>query len=92
MHLGAALALTTLSGVLYGLAFPPVGWWPLGWVALVPFLVAMANGTPRRAAGLGLWLGIAASYGVGTWMPDAVVNYYQQSVVDLETVQEVPLQ
>jgi apolipoprotein N-acyltransferase len=81
MHLGAALALTTLSGVLYGLAFPPAGWWPLGWAALVPFLVAVANATPRRAVGLGLWLGIAASYGVGTWMPDAVVNYYQQSIV-----------
>jgi apolipoprotein N-acyltransferase len=81
MHLGAALALTTLSGVLYGLAFPPVGWWPLAWVALVPFLVAVANATPRHAAGLGLWLGITASYGVGTWMPDAVVTYYQQAVL-----------
>ncbi len=81
MRLRAALGLTTLSGVLYGLAFPPVGWWPLGWVALVPFLIAVAGSDARRAVGLGLWLGVVASYGVGTWMPDAVVNYYQQSIV-----------
>ncbi|MBP1690624.1 MAG: hypothetical protein H6Q34_1197, partial [Deltaproteobacteria bacterium] len=33
MRLGSAFALTTLSGVLYALAFPLVGWWPLAWVA-----------------------------------------------------------
>lgn len=80
MSLGRALALTTLSGVLYGLAFPPLGCWPLAFVALVPFLFAIAGAGARRAVGLGLWLGIAASYGVGTWMPAAVVTYYQQSV------------
>ncbi len=80
MRLRAALALTTLSGVLYGLAFPPLGWWPLAWVALVPFLVAVSAGGARRAAGLGLWLGVVASYAVGTWMPAAVVSYYQQSI------------
>lgn len=80
MRLRAALGLTTLSGVLYGLAFPPLGWWPLAWVALAPFLVAVAASGARRAVGLGLWLGIVASYAVGTWMPDAVVNYYQQPI------------
>jgi apolipoprotein N-acyltransferase len=78
MRLAAALALTILAGALYGLAFPPVGWWPLAWVALVPFLTAVAASRARRAAGLGVVLGIAASYGVGTWMPAAVVSYYQQ--------------
>src|SRR5262245_40425505 len=80
MRLRTALGLTTLSGALYGLAFPPIGWWPLAWVALVPFLIAVRRGSPRRAGGLGLWLGIVASYGVGTWMPAAVVSYYQQSI------------
>jgi apolipoprotein N-acyltransferase len=78
MRLAAALALTVLSGALYGLAFPPVGWWPVAWIALVPFPAAVAAGTARRAAGLGVLLGIAASYGVGTWMPAAVVSYYEQ--------------
>lgn len=75
----AAVALSALSGALYGLAFPPVGWWPLAWIALVPFLVAVRGSPPRRAAGLGVVLGVTLSYGVGTWMPDAVINYYQQS-------------
>jgi apolipoprotein N-acyltransferase len=79
MSLAPALALTILSGGLYGLAFPPIGWWPLGWVALVPFLVAVRRSPPRRALGLGVLLGVAVSYGVGTWMPDAVINYYEQS-------------
>lgn len=80
MRLGRALALTTVSGALYGLAFPPLACWPLAGVALVPFFFAIAGAGVRRALGLGLWLGIAASYGVGTWMPAAVVTYYQQSV------------
>ena len=83
MGLAAALALTGLSGALYGLAFPglalaPLGWWPLAWIALVPFLAAVAAGGARRAVGLGVLLGVAASYGVGTWMPAAVVSYYEQ--------------
>ena len=104
MRLGSALALTVLSGALYGLAFPglpflPSGAWPLAWMALVPFLVAVARGSARqtvargsarqavardgarRAIALGFALGIAASYGVGTWMPAAVVSYYEQPIV-----------
>ncbi len=81
MRLGSAVALTVLAGALYGLAFPPLGWWPLAWVALVPFLLAIASGGRGRALGLGVVLGVAASYGVGTWMPAAVVSYYEQPVV-----------
>jgi apolipoprotein N-acyltransferase len=71
--------LTALSGALYGLAFPPVGWGPLAWVALVPFLLAVRASGAGRAVGLGVLLGIAVSVGVGTWMPIAVINYYDQS-------------
>jgi apolipoprotein N-acyltransferase len=81
MRLGAAVALTTLSGALYGLAFPPVGWWPLAWVALAPFLIAVGRSSARRAIGLGVLLGIVVSCSVGTWMPDAVINYYEQPFV-----------
>ncbi len=86
MRLGSALALTAASGALYGSAFPglpflPDGWWPLAWIALVPFLVAVAAGGAARALGLGVWLGITSSYGVGTWMPAAVVSYYEQPLV-----------
>ena len=78
MRTGTAVALTALSGALYGLAFPPVGWWPLAWIALVPFLIAVRASGPRRALALGALLGVTASYGVGTWMPAGVINYYQQ--------------
>jgi apolipoprotein N-acyltransferase len=75
---GPAVALTVLSGALYGIAFPPVGWWPVAWIALVPFLVAIRGASAARSIGLGALLGVAASLGVGTWMPDAVVRYYAQ--------------
>lgn len=91
MGVAAAIARTVVSGALYGLAFPglafprlavaPAGWWPLAWIALVPFLAAVASGGARRAVGLGVLLGVAASYGVGTWMPAAVVSYYEQPIV-----------
>src|SRR5439155_15690979 len=74
MRRATAVALTFASGALYGLAFPPVGWWPLAWVALVPFLIALDGSGPGRGVALGAVLGIAVAYGVGTWMPDAVIN------------------
>jgi apolipoprotein N-acyltransferase len=80
MRLWVAVALTALSGALYGLAFPPVGWWPLAWVALVPFLVAVGESSAGRGLALGMLLGVAVAAGVGTWMPDAVINYYDQSL------------
>ena len=58
---------TTLSGVLYGLAFPLAGVKPLAWIALVPFLIAV------RRAGFGatlllgwVWMTVMA-YTVGDW-------------------------
>lgn len=81
MRLSTGIALTALSGALYGLAFPPLRWWPLAWIALVPFLLAVRDGSARRAIGLGALFGVVASYAVGTWMPLAVVQYYEQSVV-----------
>jgi len=30
-----------VSGVLFCLALPPVGWWPLAWIALVPLFVGV---------------------------------------------------
>ena len=56
---GAAL----LSGLLLGLAFPPVGQSDAAWFALVPLLMALKQATPRAGfrlawcAGLVFWLG-----------------------------------
>lgn len=48
-----AYALATLTGLLYFLAFPGIDIWPLGFVALVPLIIALRGQTPKRAAGLG---------------------------------------
>jgi apolipoprotein N-acyltransferase len=53
-----ALALAAASGFLYFLAFPGVELWPLGFVALVPLIVALDGQTPRRAFTLGWVAGL----------------------------------
>lgn len=63
LHTAASLALSVLSGVLLALCFPRIGFWPLAWVGLVPWLVALrvASG---RAAVLGSWLAGLAFFGI----------------------------
>ncbi len=36
-----AWGLALLSGLLLFAAFPSLGWWPMGWVALAPLMVLM---------------------------------------------------
>lgn len=50
------------SGILYFLAFPGVDIWPLGFVALVPLIVALRGQSPRR----GLWLGWVSGFAMTT--------------------------
>jgi apolipoprotein N-acyltransferase len=50
-----AYGLAFLSGFLYFVAFPGIDIWPLGFVALVPLIVALKNQPPRRAAFIG-WI------------------------------------
>jgi apolipoprotein N-acyltransferase len=71
-------AQAALSGVLYGLAFPPTALRALAWVALVPLLLALREATPRRAAWLGAVWTVVATWVVGDCLPRAVVNYYHQ--------------
>ena len=54
----SATMLAFASGALYFVAFPGVDIWPLGFVALVPFIVALRGQTPRRS----LWLGWVAGF------------------------------
>ena len=63
LRLRGALVLCALSGALLALAFPRPGWWPLAWVALVPWLIALRLGTGAGAL-LGSWLGGFVFFGV----------------------------
>ena len=56
-------AAALLSGLLLGLAFPPVGQFDVAWFALVPLLLALRHATPSGGfrlgwcAGMVFWLG-----------------------------------
>jgi len=63
LSLRGVVILCLLSGVLLSLAFPPVGAWPLAWIALVPW-IACLRGSSRGGAFLGSWLGGAAFFGL----------------------------
>src|SRR2546425_2985276 len=75
------LLLTLLSASLYALSFPPCSFFPLTWVALVPFFVAASMVRPGYAAACGILWGVAAAYGVGWWFPKMVANYLGLSIV-----------
>ncbi len=73
-----AVALTALSAALYALAFPPASLRALAWLALVPLLLALRGAAwPRRIAIGVLWT-LLVGWGVGTWMPGAVSDYFHQ--------------
>jgi len=78
MRLSAGLAATAASAALYGLAFPPLEWRPVAFVALVPFLVALRR-LGRRDALLCafLWAEFASLF-VASALPDAVETYFLQ--------------
>ncbi len=60
------LALLSAVLLICSLPAPDIGW--LGWVALVPLMLACQGLRPRSAAGLGLMFGIVASFGIYGWL------------------------
>ncbi len=65
-----ALGLSALSGVLIALSMPNFNVWLLGWVALIPLLVAVYNQPCRRAYLIALPFGLIWSIAVHNWYPD----------------------
>jgi apolipoprotein N-acyltransferase len=63
VRFAVGIALAALSGVMLLLSFPPYGYWPLAWVALLPATFAQYRLLPKRWSGLGpalyllFWLG-----------------------------------
>jgi apolipoprotein N-acyltransferase len=64
----SAYALALLSGVLYFLAFPGIELWPLGFVALVPLIVALRGRKTRTATGVGWLSGFAMTMTGFYWL------------------------
>lgn len=70
------LVLAAISGVLLTLAFPGTGgqaW--LGFVALVPFLVAVEGAGWRSAGMLGFVAGLVFWFGTLSWVAPTMVGY-----------------
>ncbi len=57
-----------LSAVLGVLSFPPIGLWPLAYVAMVPFLLSCRVVSPRRALLWGYLSGFVFFAGVLYWV------------------------
>jgi apolipoprotein N-acyltransferase len=55
------LAACAASALLWGLAAPPFGLWPLGWIAMLPAIAVWARAGSARRAG---WLGHATGAGM----------------------------
>lgn len=67
-----------LSSALYCASFPPLGWWPLMWVSVVPLLAVLAEGSPRRAAVVGYAWGLCGTLGVAWWLPRMIADYFER--------------
>lgn len=73
------LLAAVLAGVLYALALPPFGLWPLGWVCLVPLMLAVRGRPLRQTALLGLLAGWTAALLAGWWVWPAMRHGYDAS-------------
>lgn len=81
MLLHSPVFLTLCSAALYALSFPPFSFWPLAWIALIPFFVALTRMPPKPAAAYGMLWGVVMSGVFGWCFPTMVVNYFGVSLV-----------
>ena len=77
-HWAGRAAGVAVSAGLFGLAFPPLRWHVVAWVALVPFFLALRGASARLAVALATAWSLLAAYAVGDWMPRAIETYYEQ--------------
>jgi apolipoprotein N-acyltransferase len=62
MRFALGIALSALSGVLFLLAFPPYGLWPLAWFGFVPALLAQYRLMPAK------WTSLASAIFAAVWL------------------------
>ncbi len=70
-----ALTYAAASGVLVALSFPDAGIWPLAWVGLVPWMLAVRGRRPGVAFGYGFVTGLVCFAIVLYWIPATVSNF-----------------
>ena len=72
------LAVLASAAVWTG-AFPPRGLWPLAWIGVLPFLVAVRTAPTLLRAGMLAWLWcMAFAWCIGAWLPGGVIRYFDQ--------------
>jgi apolipoprotein N-acyltransferase len=81
MRLGVQVGCTCLSAGLFVLAFPPFEVRTLAWIALTPLLIALRSSRLRTAVLLAVLWSLLMSYGITSWLIDAVAVYYQQPLI-----------
>lgn len=79
----AAVSLLFLIGsaVLYTLSFPPLSWYPLAWVALIPFFIAIVRLRTGYVAVCGVLRGLVMACGVAWCLPGMLMHYFTLSPV-----------
>lgn len=77
----AALAATSVSGLLYAVCFPPFGLAGLGWVVLVPWLLAVRGRGPLAAAALSALWACFATWAVIAWVAPTLAGHFQWSAL-----------
>ena len=72
--------LMTLAGVLTFLSFPLTterdsNFWPLAWVALVPFLEALRGLRGKQGFWFGAWCGLVTNFGGFWWISEVLRDF-----------------
>ncbi len=65
----------TLTGILLVLSFPPVGIWPLAWVAFIPLMFALSDAGAKKGFFLGWLSGFIFFLGTVYWVVNSMYYY-----------------
>jgi apolipoprotein N-acyltransferase len=74
------IGLCLASSVLYAASFPPLGLFPLAWVALAPLLVALARVGPLGGALLGLLFSVLTGAVLASWLPGMLAGFFEMGL------------
>ncbi len=76
----APIGLVLGSSALYAASFPPLGLFPLAWVALVPLILGVARVGPLAGAALGLVFAVATGAVLASWLPGMLASFFELGV------------